>query len=117
MATKKTTKAATAKKMEKAQANKVAAVRALPQADVLAELSKRTGLSQKDCKAVLTEYVDFATLLLRTGGKIGLPNFGNFELRSRPARTGRNPQTGAEIEIKASNTVGFKPGKALKEAL
>lgn len=96
---------------------KKAAVRALPQAELLAELSKRTGLSQKDCKSVLGEYVEFATELLKKGEKIGLANFGNFELRSRPARAGRNPQTGEAIEIKASKSVGFKPAKSLKESL
>jgi nucleoid DNA-binding protein len=43
--------------------------------------------------------------------------FGTFTVRKRNARTGRNPQTGEEIKIKASKTVGFKPGKQLKEQL
>lgn len=95
-----------------AQAN-----RALPQAEVIAELSKRTGLAQKDVKNLLAEYVDFATDILKDGGKIGLPQFGNFELRERPGRMGRNPQTGEQIEIKASKSVGFKIAKALKDQL
>lgn len=91
--------------------------RAMPQADVVAELSKRTGLSQKDVKSVLTEYVEFATSVLKADGKIGLSQFGNFELRQRPARKGRNPQTGEELEIKASKSIGFKVSKALKDQL
>jgi DNA-binding protein HU-beta len=44
-------------------------------------------------------------------------NFGTFVVRQRAARKGRNPQTGEEIKIKAAKVVGFKPGKALKEAV
>jgi DNA-binding protein HU-alpha len=48
---------------------------------------------------------------------VSLIGFGTFENRHRKARAGKNPQTGASIQIAASNTVGFKPGKALKTAL
>ena len=49
------------------------------------------------------------------GKKITLPGFGSFQLRARAARKGRNPQTGEEIDIKASNSVGFTAAKALKD--
>ena len=49
--------------------------------------------------------------------KFSYPGFGTFVVRSRKARTGRDPRTGAEIKIKASRTVGFKPAKAFKEML
>lgn len=91
--------------------------RALPQAELISELSKRTGLAQKDVKSVLSEFVEFATELLKEDQKIGLAQFGNFELRERPGRMGRNPQTGEAIEIKASKSVGFKIAKALKDQL
>jgi DNA-binding protein HU-beta len=49
------------------------------------------------------------------GKKVSLPGFGTFQLRARAARKGRNPQTGAEIDIKASNSPGFSAAKAFKE--
>lgn len=49
--------------------------------------------------------------------RFAMPNFGTFTVRSRKARKGRNPQTGEEIKIKASKTVGFKPAPTLKNSL
>ena len=54
---------------------------------------------------------------LAKGDKVQLIGFGNFEVRERAARKGRNPQTGKEIEIAASKVPAFKPGKALKDAV
>jgi DNA-binding protein HU-beta len=54
---------------------------------------------------------------LKKDGKVQLVGFGTFEVRKRKARMGRNPQTGESIKIKASKTVGFKPGKALKSSI
>ncbi len=54
---------------------------------------------------------------LAEGQKVAIPQFGSFEPRDRAARQGRNPQTGASIEIAASRTVGFKPATALKQAV
>ena len=51
------------------------------------------------------------------GENVSLIGFGTFEVRERSARKGRNPRTGEEIDIQASKTSGFKPGKALKDAL
>ncbi len=52
---------------------------------------------------------------LQSGDKVQLVGFGNFEVRERQARKGRNPQTGDPIEIAASKTPAFKPGKSLKD--
>lgn len=54
---------------------------------------------------------------LRDGAQINLVGFGTFQVKDRSARTGRNPQTGEAIQIKASRVPGFKPGKALKDAV
>lgn len=54
---------------------------------------------------------------LTEGHKIGLTGFGKFEIKDRPARTGRNPATGLPMEIAASKTINFKAGKALKTAI
>ena len=52
---------------------------------------------------------------LKKDGIVQLVGFGSFQVKQRKARTGRNPQTGEKIRIKASKTVGFRPGKALKD--
>ena len=57
------------------------------------------------------------TAALRQGDQVTLVGFGTFEVRSRKARTGRNPQTGEEIKIQASRSPTFKAGKALKDAV
>lgn len=77
----------------------------------LAELSKKDATKAVD--AVLQTIQD----ALAKGEKVSLIGFGNFEVRERAARKGRNPQTGEEIEIAASKVPAFKPGKALKEAV
>ncbi len=64
-------------------------------------------------EAVLNSITD----QLKNGEQVTLVGFGTFSVKNRNARTGRNPQTGAEIPIKASTVANFKPGKALKEAL
>ncbi len=72
-------------------------------------------------KKAAGELVDslFATIAksIKKEGRFSYPGFGTWTVRSRKARKGRNPQTGAEIKIKASKTVGFKPAKELKGAL
>ena len=73
-------------------------------------LSKRT---QQSVDAVFDSILE----ALKQGDKVQLIGFGNFEVRERAARKGRNPQTGEEIEIAASKVPAFKPGKALKDAV
>ena len=68
-------------------------------------------------KAQLIETVAEKTGLTKKDATVQLIGFGNFEVRERAARKGRNPQTGAEIEIPASKVPAFKPGKALKDAV
>lgn len=72
-------------------------------------------------KAKIAEIVDATTgsigEALTKGDKVQLIGFGTFETRARAARTGRNPQTGATLEIKASKTPAFSAGKALKDAV
>lgn len=61
--------------------------------------------------------VDAITASLKKGDSVSLIGFGTFEVRERAARTGRNPQTGATIQIAAAKTPAFKAGKALKDAV
>ncbi|UII54644.1 HU family DNA-binding protein [Cytobacillus spongiae] len=85
--------------------------------ELINAVAEASEISKKDA----TKAVDavFETILnaLKDGDKVQLIGFGNFEVRERAARKGRNPQTGEEIEISASKVPAFKPGKALKDAV
>ena len=67
--------------------------------------------------AAVDAVLDAITKGLKRGEKIQITGFGTFEVRSRPARTGRNPRTGEPVAIAASKAAAFKPGKALKDAI
>ena len=85
--------------------------------ELIEAMAKANGLSKKENEEVLGAFVDTVTKELKKGGKVQLVGFGTFEVGKRAARTGRNPQTGAEIKIKASKAPKFKAGKALKDAV
>jgi DNA-binding protein HU-beta len=74
-------------------------------------------MTKKAASKLLEEL--FATMgkTIQKEGRFFYPGFGTWTVRERKARMGRNPQTGAEIKIKASKTVGFKPAKELKSGL
>lgn len=78
-------------------------------------IAKQAGLSKKDSEAAVKAFTDTVGKALKKGDKVQLVGFGTFEVSKRPARTGRNPQTGAEMKIKASKAPKFKAGKALKD--
>jgi DNA-binding protein HU-beta len=80
----------------------------------VAELSE---LTKKDATKAVDAVFEAIGDALKEGDKVQIIGFGNFEVRERSARKGRNPQTGAEIEIPASKVPAFKPGKVLKEGI
>lgn len=86
-------------------------------ADLVSRVADRTDLSKKDVMKAVDAVFDTITEALQNGEKVQLVGFGNFEIRERSARKGRNPQTGEEIDIPASRVPAFKPGKALKEGI
>lgn len=86
-------------------------------ADVVNNVALSTGLSKKDTEAALNGFLNEIGTALANGDKVQLVGFGTFETRQRSARKGRNPQTGAEIEIAAAVVPAFKPGKMLKDKL
>ncbi|WP_225047286.1 MULTISPECIES: HU family DNA-binding protein [Lacticaseibacillus] len=86
-------------------------------AELIESVSGTTGLTKKDATAAVDAVFSSIQDALAKGDKVQLIGFGNFEVRERAARKGRNPQTGAEIEIPASKVPAFKPGKALKDAV
>ena len=86
-------------------------------ADLIDHVSREAGMekgaAKKAIEAVLAGIVDAA----KKGEEVNLPGFGRFKVKDSPARQGRNPATGATIEIAASNKLGFSPAKQVKDAL
>ena len=85
--------------------------------ELVTDVATATGLTKKDATAAVDAVFASIQETLAKGEKVQLIGFGNFEVRSRAARKGRNPQTGEDIEIAASKIPAFKPGKALKDAI
>ena len=85
--------------------------------DLINAVAEGTELSKKDATKAVDAVFDAIMGALQQGDKVQLIGFGNFEVRERAARKGRNPQTGDELEIPASKVQAFKPGKALKDAV
>lgn len=75
------------------------------------------GMTKAAAKETLEALLAAVENDLKAGNKVTVPGFGTLEVRERAARTGKNPQTGAVLEIPASKNVAFKAGKALKEAV
>ena len=86
-------------------------------AELVDRVAKKTQLTKKDVSATVEALFETIQEALKAGEKVQLIGFGNFEVRERAARKGRNPQTGKEIKIKASKVPAFKAGKALKDAV
>ena len=86
-------------------------------AELIENVASSTGLTKKDATAAVDAVFSTIQETLAKGEKVQLIGFGNFEVREREARKGRNPQTGQEIQIAASKVPAFKPGKALKDAV
>jgi DNA-binding protein HU-beta len=82
-------------------------------ADLIDKLSGDAGITKGQAGAALDSFVEAVTKTLKGGGKVTLVGFGTFSRSKRKARKGRNPQTGAEINIKARNVAKFKAGKEL----
>lgn len=86
-------------------------------AEFVEAISKESGCTKKDTEAMLKAFIDVTTKAVKKGDKIQLVGFGTFEQTKRAARTGRNPQTGEEIKIKAAKLPKFTAGKAFKDAV
>ncbi|ALL11583.1 TPA: HU family DNA-binding protein [Bacillus mobilis] len=85
--------------------------------ELIKQVAENTELTQKDASAATQAVLDTITEALMNGEKVQLIGFGTFEVRERAARTGRNPQTGEEMQIAASKVPAFKAGKELKAAV
>lgn len=80
-------------------------------------ISEKAELTKATASRALDALLEGVTLSLQKGDPVVLVNFGTFIVKQRAAREGRNPSTGEKIKINAAKVVGFKPGKALKEAV
>ena len=91
---------------------------ALNQVDALfAAIAEKAGLTKKDAERALNATIDTIAAALAQGDKVQIAGLGSFEVKTREARTGRNPQTGETIQIAASKLPAFKAAKALKDAV
>ena len=85
--------------------------------ELVAAVAAKSNLSKKDAEESVKAFTEVITEELKKGEKVTLVGFGTFEVSERAERTGRNPQTGAEMKIAASKAPKFKAGKALKDAI
>lgn len=85
--------------------------------ELIDEIAKAADISKASAARALDAVIDAVTSTLKQDGSVTLAGFGTFAVGARAERTGRNPRTGEEIQIKASKVPKFKPGKALKDAV
>ncbi|MAV75518.1 MAG: HU family DNA-binding protein [Pseudomonadota bacterium] len=85
--------------------------------DLIDAIALSADISKAAAGRALEATVDSITEALQAGDQVALVGFGTFQVKDRAARSGRNPQTGETIQIKASKVPGFKAGKALKDAV
>lgn len=83
--------------------------------ELIAKMAEKSKLTKKDTEVALKAFVESVEETLEGGEKVQLVGFGTFETRERAARKGKNPKTGAEIDIAASKAPAFKAGKEFKE--
>jgi DNA-binding protein HU-beta len=104
-----------AKKPAKASAEKASPILTLRH--IAERLSETHEVPKRQANEMLTQVVEMIARSLKKGEKIRLTGLGILQVRKRAARTGRNPQTGEPIKIKASKKIAFRPAKELKEAI
>lgn len=85
--------------------------------ELIDALADKTGSSKADADRNIGALIEIISATLKKGDSVALVGFGTFEVRKRAARTGRNPQTGAELKIKAAKVPAFKAGATLKAAV
>jgi len=87
---------------------------ALTKAEVAEHLFEKVGLSKRDAKEMVEIFFEEIRETLESGQQVKLSGFGNFDLRQKSERPGRNPKTGEDIPISARKVVTFRPGQKLK---
>ena len=90
----------------------------MTKSELIEQIARDAGVTKTAAKEIVKSFLDtISNELVKEDGKVRLTGFGTFSTTHRKARKGRNPQTGKEIEIGASSTVKFKPGKILKDSV
>ncbi len=89
----------------------------MTKAELIEALSNKLPLNKADAERAINIVLDDVIAALRQGERVNISGFGTFSVSERQARTGRNPKTGESIEISASRSAKFKPGKQLKDSL
>ena len=89
----------------------------MTKADLIEGLANKLGLNKNDAEKAVNFVLDDIINALKQGERVNISGFGTFSVSTRKARTGRNPKTGESIEISASRSAKFKPGKQLKDSL
>ena len=85
--------------------------------ELVLSISEKSGLAKKDAEAALNAFIDSVEEALERNEKVQLVGFGNFDVKERAARLGRNPKTGEEIHIPATKVPAFTPGKEFKNLI
>ena len=85
--------------------------------ELIAAVAEKTGMTKKDAERVINATFESVTEALAKGDKVAVSGFGNFEVKAREARVGRNPRTKETIQIPATKLPAFKAAKALKDAV
>ena len=89
----------------------------LTKSDIVEDLNNEIGLNKREAKELVDMFFNDIKNLLSEGHDIKLSGFGNFQLRNKKARPGRNPRTGEKVEVSARQVVTFKSGQKLKESV
>jgi DNA-binding protein HU-beta len=89
----------------------------MTKAELVDAVAKSASLTKASAEKAVGAFITTVSGALKKGDRVTLVGFGSFEVASRKARTGRNPQTGKEIKIAAAKVPKFRPGKALKDAV
>lgn len=89
----------------------------MTKADLVVKIAEKANLTKANAERALNAFIEAVEQTLVKEGKLTLTGFGTFVVDTRKARKGRNPRTGAVIDIPASKVVKFRPGKLLKDAV
>ena len=89
----------------------------LPKSDIVEDLNNEIGLNKREAKELVDSLFNNIKNKLENGEEVKLSGFGNFQLKNKSPRPGRNPRTGEDVEITARKVVTFKSGQKLKEAV
>jgi len=89
----------------------------MTKAELVDAVAKSANISKGAAEKAVGAFISSVSEALKNGDRVTLVGFGSFEVSDRQARTGRNPQTGSEINIAAAKVPKFRPGKALKDSI